>query len=216
MGMLTTPCKAPCEPVAGTRNNSLTFAARQDVRPGNGDTYAELTCLLEHKRSMLLRIALRFTRNLEDAEDVVQEASLKALSHLESFRHHSRLDTWLYAIINNTAVNKFRSRSRHRELSLEDVLASNDNVEPHSFKDRHRNPEEVCADQEIHEMICAQVRHLKDKPRKAVTLCDLKGLSNSDAAAYLNLDLLKFKGTLFRGRRVLCKKLRQCGVAKRH
>jgi len=213
MGMLTIPSKMPYEAAAARRGVPVICATTLETVPGNGDTHAELTRLLEQRRPKLLRIALRFTRNIEDAEDVVQEASMKALIHLENFRRESRMDTWLYTIISNTAVNRFRTCSRHREISLECIATSNDKSERYSIRDPRRNPEEVCADRETHEMVCAEVNRLKDQHRKAVALCDLDGLSHSEAADALNLNLRRFNARLLRGRRVLCKRLRKRATA---
>jgi RNA polymerase sigma-70 factor (ECF subfamily) len=179
------------------------------------DTYTELTQLLEQRRARMLRIALRFTRDMEDAEDVVQEASLKALIHLETFRRESRMDTWLYAIICNTAVNRFRSCSRHREVSLEGIMTARDNVEPYSIRDPNKNPEELCADREVREMVRAEVELLKDQHRHAIALCDLEGLSHSEAATTLKVNLQRFNARLLRGRRVLCKRLRKRAMARK-
>jgi RNA polymerase sigma-70 factor, ECF subfamily len=214
MGMLNAPSKVTYD-LAARNGASVTCATTRGLVSGNSDKYAELTRLLEQGRPKLLRIALRFTRNMEDAEDVVQEASMKALIHLENFRRESRMDTWLYTIISNTAVNGFRSGLRRREVSLEYIATSNDNGERYSIRDLRRNPEQVCADRETHEMVCAEVKRLKDQHRKAVVLCDLDGLSHSEAADALNLNLRRFNTRLLRGRRVLCKRLRKREAARK-
>ncbi len=192
----------------------LTFPANVPYE-ATDDTYTELTQLLEQRRARMLRIALRFTRDMEDAEDVVQEASLKALIHLATFRRESRMDTWLYAIICNTAVNRFRGCSRHREVSLEGIMNANDHAEPYSIRDPHKTPEEHCADREVREMIRAEIELLKDQHRSAVALCDLEGLSHSEAATTLELNLERFNARLLRGRRVLYKRLRKRAGARR-
>lgn len=212
------------DPAAAGSSKCVTYRATVEVNAcvqgsraavkRDGDRYAELTQLLEQRRPRLIRIALGITRDVEDAEDVVQEATLKALIHLESFRHESRMDTWLYAIISNIAISRFRSRSRRRELSLEGIVTANNDVESYGIRAPQKNPEEVCADDEIHELVCSEIEGLKVQYRTAVHLCDVEGLSHREAADVLNLNLRRFNGRLLRGRRVLCRRLKRA-VAKK-
>ena len=70
------------------------------------DAYAELAWIFKERRQSLVRVALRITKNRDEAEDVVQEAAVKALVKLDTFRHESSMDTWLYAIIGNAALGR--------------------------------------------------------------------------------------------------------------
>src|ERR1700719_1757587 len=68
---------------------------------------------------MLFRVALRRLRNVEDAEDAVQEALLSAYKHIGQFEGRSQLSTWLTTIVSNVALMKLRRYSRHEMLSLD-------------------------------------------------------------------------------------------------
>src|ERR1700676_1405982 len=70
---------------------------------------------------VLFRVALRRLRNVEDAEDAVQDALLLAHKHIGQFEGRSQLSTWLTRIVMNTAGMKLRRRSRRETLSLDDT-----------------------------------------------------------------------------------------------
>ncbi len=77
----------------------------ETTRGVENDDYAELAWIFKERRRSLVSVAFRITRNQEEAEDIVQDAALKALINLNGFRRESRMDTWLYAIIGNAALS---------------------------------------------------------------------------------------------------------------
>jgi RNA polymerase sigma-70 factor, ECF subfamily len=178
------------------------------------ENYIALTQLFGQRRNRLIRAALRITRNEEDAEDVVQEAAVRALVNLHSFRGESRIDTWIHAIIGNSAINRLRSPSRRREVSLDSETTGHQNVLPYILSDANISPEQSCVRHELHEIIHLEIDGLKDSYRDPIQLCDLGGRSYEEAAEVLNLNLPKFKARLYRGRRVLRKRLSERIVAR--
>ena len=76
--------------------------------------------LVEHYERRVFRVAQNITRNYEDAEDVVQNAFVKAFQNLPGFRGHSRFYTWLVRITVNEALMNIRRRSRHNQSKLSD------------------------------------------------------------------------------------------------
>src|SRR6266571_5330110 len=94
---------------------------------------------------VLFRVALRRLRNVEDAEDAVQDALLSAYKHLGQFEGRSQISTWLTSIVTNTAGMKLRQHSRHEMVSL-DQNQENDGVTfANKLKDSRPNPETICA-----------------------------------------------------------------------
>src|SRR3984957_17061958 len=85
----------------------------------NGDVSAFEQLVKRYDRK-LLRIAQHVTHNLEDAQDVVQEAFLKAFQHLDQFREESKFSTWLIRITINQSFMKLRKHGAVRETSLDD------------------------------------------------------------------------------------------------
>ncbi len=84
------------------------------VLNGNTNAFAKL---IEKYADMVFSIAYRILRNTEDAEEVAQDAFLKAFNALKYFRNDSKFSTWLYQIVYNTAIN--RARTQFKETSYE-------------------------------------------------------------------------------------------------
>ena len=174
-----------------------------------GENYTAFTELFQQNRNRLVRVAMRITRNQEEAEDVVQEAALRALGKLEGFRGESRLDTWIYAIIANSAINRLRSPSRRRDVALDIAMTNAKDLVSFISSDSSMNPERYCVRYELHEIVRAEIEGLKSSYRSAVELCDLEGCTYVEAATALNVHLAAFKARLFRGRRLLRERLRE-------
>ncbi|HEV2274494.1 MAG TPA: sigma-70 family RNA polymerase sigma factor [Acidobacteriaceae bacterium] len=182
------------------------------VEPAAGDgsaNYMAFTELFQQNRNRLLRVAMRITRNQEEAEDVVQEAALRALGKLHGFRGESRIDTWIYAIIANSAINRLRSPSRRRDVPLDVAMTNSKDLLSFITSDCGMNPERYCVRYELHEILRTELDGLKASYRSAIQLCDLDGCSYIEAANALNVHLAAFKARLFRGRRVLRERLRE-------
>ena len=87
-----------------------------EVRGGNRKSFSEL--VQRHQRS-LLRLSLRFTKEMSAAEDIVQESFLKAYQKIHLFEGRASFKSWLYQITLNTARNRYRSRGTERETTVE-------------------------------------------------------------------------------------------------
>src|SRR5271168_5002486 len=106
----------------------------------NGDVSAFEQLVKRYDRK-LLRIAQHITHNLEDAQDVVQEAFLKAFQHLDHFRGESKFSTWLIRITINQSFMKLRKQSAVRETSLDNDFQADEDVLPMEVVDWAPNPE---------------------------------------------------------------------------
>src|SRR5580704_5810012 len=82
--------------------------------------------LVTHYERRVFRLAQNITRNNEDAEDVVQNAFLKAFQNLPGFRGDSRFYTWLVRITVNEALMKIRRRPRYKEVSINESKETDD------------------------------------------------------------------------------------------
>src|ERR1700686_3943140 len=117
---------------------------------------------------ILFRVAFRRLRNVEDAEDAVQDALLSAYKHIGQFEGRSQLSTWLTTIVTNVSLMKLRRYSRHEILSL-DQNYENGGASPASeLKDGGPNPEAVCAQAEVHEKLRRALEQLSPKLRSAI------------------------------------------------
>jgi RNA polymerase sigma-70 factor (ECF subfamily) len=171
--------------------------------------YQALIRLFERDRSRLLRVALRITRNQAEAEDVLQDAALRALLKLHSFRGDSRLDTWVYAIVSNVAISRLRRPCWLRECPLDDVTPDWESSSRGGHAESHHSGEEYLVGRQYHEIVHSEIGRLKSSYRSAVRLCDLEGYTYVEAAGILHLNLPNFKARLLRGRRTLRNRLRE-------
>jgi RNA polymerase sigma-70 factor (ECF subfamily) len=149
---------------------------------------------------VLFRVALRRLRNVEDAEDVVQDALLSAYKHIGQFEGRARLSTWLTSIVTNTAGMKLRQHSRHETVSL-DLHHENDGAKlANELRDVRPNPETICAQTERDESLRQALAQLSPKLRDAIQMRDLDGFSTQEAANALGISTNALKSRLARGR----------------
>lgn len=139
----------------------------QEVIKGNRKSFGEL--VNRHQR-LLLRICLRFTRDLGQAEDVVQESFMKAFQKIESFEGRSSFKSWLIQIAVNTAKNKLRAQGNDH-LNIEDVHLG---VDP--------GAESGMVQTDIRQQIQIEVERLPDKQKLALTLRIFEDLSFKEIA----------------------------------
>jgi len=103
-------------------------------RAKRGDDHAFEELVRRYDRNVF-RIAQHITQNREDAEDVVQEAFLKAYSNLEKFQEQSKFYTWLVRIAVNEALMKLRRRKPERTVSLDEEVKTEDDSLPREVAD---------------------------------------------------------------------------------
>lgn len=170
---------------------------RPHVPKPDATAFAEV---VERSRPRLIRLACRITRNLDEAEDVVQESILKAFANLHRFRGHSRVDTWLHRIVQNTAYNRIRSRGNRIFFSVEHPSESDSDVMAHQLRDPGRSPEQRCEIRELESILFASVERLNPGQKSVIKMCVLGEFSYMEAASALNLNLVTVKARIFQGR----------------
>ena len=151
--------------------------------------------------------ALRMTRNPQDAEDLVQEAYLRAYRGFASFQEGTNLRAWMYRILTNTFINSYRKRQR------EPVTIQEDEIEDWYLYDKlGASGAEASAESEVLEKIPDEdvQRALEDLPeqfRMAVLLADVEGFSYKEIAEILDIPIGTVMSRLHRGRKALQKAL---------
>jgi|HubBroStandDraft_2_1064218.scaffolds.fasta_scaffold167883_2 RNA polymerase sigma-70 factor (ECF subfamily) len=175
-----------------------------DACPGSG-RLAEFLQTAERRRPQLLRMARRLTQNSEDAEDVVQEAFLKAFKALAQFRGESQMSSWLGTIVQNTAHEHLRSRRNRVFVSIECHDKDENETFDLGLPDTRKNPEETWARTEMDAILRSEINKLSFVCRRAIELCVLEEHSQITAASALNLTTATMKSRVFRGKRLLSK-----------
>jgi RNA polymerase sigma-70 factor (ECF subfamily) len=173
----------------------------EEVLAGNVERFYELVRPCER---LVYLTAQEILQNEADAEEVAQEAVLKAFRNLRLFRGESKFSTWLYRITVNEARMRLRKR---REVSLDELMAEDDAQEttyaPLQLADWREIPGQALEQRELHEQLAAAVASLPDKYREVLVLRDINGLSIAETAEALTLSLPNVKTRLLRARLML-------------
>jgi RNA polymerase sigma-70 factor (ECF subfamily) len=166
----------------------------------------------------LYSAALRMTRNPSDAEDLVQETYLKAYRGFGSFEQGTNLKAWLYRILTNTFINRYRAAKRRPdETELDDV-------EDFYLYRRLGGLEEAragrSAEDELMDLfseaeVKAAVDALPEQFRMAVLLADVEGFSYKEIASILDIPIGTVMSRLHRGRKNLQKALYEFATSSR-
>ena len=172
----------------------------------NGDV-AAFEELVKRYDGKLFRIAQHLTHNREDAEDVVQEAFLKAFQHLDQFRENSKFSTWLIRITLNQSLMKLRKRRPAREVSIDNDFQREEDNLPIDVADWAPNPEELYRAAELREILRITLQELGAGLRVVFVLRDIEGLSIEQTAEALGLSLATIKARSFRARLQLRERL---------
>lgn len=157
----------------------------------------------ERRRPQLLRMARRLANSNEDAEDIVQEALMKAYKALAKFRGESQLSSWLGAIVQNTAHEHLRSRRNRVFVSIEYLSKQDNEVVEIDLPDPGKNPEEMWESREMEGILRDEVSKLGTVCRRAIELCMLEEHPQLEVAESMNLSVATMKSRVFRGKRIL-------------
>jgi RNA polymerase sigma-70 factor, ECF subfamily len=188
--------------VVGPVSEELTLV--QAAKRGDDAAFEELVRRYDRN---VFRIAQHITKNREDAEDVVQEAFLKAYGNLKQFQEQSKFYTWLVRIAVNEALMKLRRRKPERTVSLDEDIKTEDDSLPREIADWSPNPEQQYTQAELREILSKTIQGLPPGFRTVFVLRDVEGLSTEETAAALELSVPAVKSRLLRARLQLRERL---------
>ena len=158
----------------------------------------------------LYAAALRMTRNPADAEDLVQETFLKAYRGFGSFEQGTNLKAWLYRILTNTFINRYRAAKRRPdETDLDEVedLYLYRRLGGLEAAAASRSAEDEVMDLFTDRAVKGAIEALPEQFRMAVLLADVEGFSYKEIAEILDIPIGTVMSRLHRGRRALQKRL---------
>jgi RNA polymerase sigma-70 factor, ECF subfamily len=170
-----------------------------------GDITAFETLVGRYERK-ILRLAQNITQNREDAEDVMQEAFLKAYEHLSGFQGNSRFYTWLVRIAVNQALMKLRKR-RPNVVSIDEDVNTGEDLIPREIEDWGPSPEDRYKQTELSDILSEVIGDLDPSFRIVFQLRDIEELSTEETAEALGLSVPAVKSRLLRARLKLRQKL---------
>jgi RNA polymerase sigma-70 factor (ECF subfamily) len=175
------------------------------VAAKNGDEQAFETLFKRYQRKTLA-VVLRYTRVVEDAEDIVQQSFYKAFVHLCQFQGESSFSTWLTRIAINEALMFLRRIAAVREVLIDDIRDAG-SADSLGIPDSNADPETRCSQREEARILSQAIRNLRPALRTTIVLRELRELSTSETARRMGLSVGTVKGRIFRGKRQLRQKL---------
>lgn len=161
----------------------------------NGNT-AAYAVLVDKYKDMVFTIARRIAKNQEDAEEIAQDAFLKAYQSLDSFKRKAKFSTWLYRIVYNTAISKIRKK-RHETTALDDVMIENYSV------DEVNNEVNGLDSEEQKKVINLALEKLNEEESTVISLYYLDECSIEDISGVTGLTKSNVKVKLHRSRKKL-------------
>lgn len=185
-------------PVLNNEKQAAELALVRRVQ--NGDTNAFYDLVRPYERALFLA-ALGLVKNDADAEDVAQEAVLKAFKGISHFRGDSKFSTWLIQIAINEAKMKLRKDRRHLYESIEEgQLAEDGDYVPRDFADWREIPSQSLERKEVREALNTALNSLNEKYRTVLILRDVQQLSIAETAQVLGISEANVKTRLSRAR----------------
>ncbi|ADU28457.1 RNA polymerase sigma factor SigW [Evansella cellulosilytica] len=176
-----------------------------EVKKGNQQAFSELVELYKDK---VYQIAYRMLGNVHEAQDVAQEAFLRAYVNIESYDTNRKFSTWLFRIATNLAIDRIRKKKP--DFHLEDKVAGTEDLDYYSqFATEDKLPEEKVVQYETQDWVQKEIMALPPKYRSAIILKYIEDLSLKEISNILNLPVATVKTRIHRGREALRKRLRE-------
>jgi RNA polymerase sigma-70 factor (ECF subfamily) len=174
------------------------------ILAGDSEQYHEL--IRPYERSVY-KMALSFMKNESDAEDVAQEAFLKAFRQLADFRGQAKFSTWLISITLNEARGRLRRRTIVRMESLDESSEQGGHLSPALLRDWREVPSEALERHEIRQMLQDAIANLSPLYREVLVLRDVEEFSIEETATALAITSGTVKVRLHRARLMMQKEL---------
>ncbi len=182
----------------------LDQALVERVQAGDTRAFDLLVRKYQHK---IVSVVTRYVSDWSEAQDVAQEAFIRAYRAIGAFRGDSAFYTWIYRIAINTAKNHLVSRGRRPpigDIAIEDAVQLDGASQ---LRDR-ATPERELLRQEIEQTVADTVEALPEELRTAITLREVDGLSYEEIAEAMNCPIGTVRSRIFRAREAIDQKLR--------
>jgi RNA polymerase sigma-70 factor (ECF subfamily) len=186
------------------KDNKRDFELIKQALKGNQKAYNELVNLYKHA---VFVIIYRMVHNKEEAEDLTQEAFIKAFSSLSSFSEEYPFSTWLFKIATNNCIDYLRKR-KLRTYSIDKPIELKHNEVKFELPDKEPDPEHNLIYKERTKLIQQAIDSLPEKYKTCIILRHIKEKSYEEIAKALKLPVGTVKARVFRGREMLNKQLK--------
>jgi RNA polymerase sigma-70 factor (ECF subfamily) len=185
-------------------NPTIQELSLEALRAGDRTEFARL---VDAYSTPIYRLGLKILGNSQDAEDILQNTFINALTHLPDFEGRSSISTWLYRIASNEALMLIRRRKP--TLYIEDLQSdeSSDDIMPETFVDWSLLPENELLSEEGRNALDTAIKKLPESLRIVFVLRDMEDLSIKETAEILSLTEVNVKTRLLRARMALREQL---------
>ncbi|MDP1653100.1 MAG: RNA polymerase sigma factor RpoE [Rhodocyclaceae bacterium] len=187
----------------GEREADLVLVER--VQAGDREAFGLLVSKYQRK---LLRLVMRMVRDPHEAEDVAQEAFIKAYRALPNFRGDSAFYTWLYRIGVNTAKNWLVANGRRMPTMSEIVDDDSEGMDNSLLLRDDETPDRVLMSRQIGATVNAAMDALPEDLRTAISLREIDGLSYEEISQVMDCPIGTVRSRIFRAREAIAVRLR--------
>ncbi len=184
---------------------------RELVEEARQGSHAAFEALVRRYSERAYRAAYRVLRDPDQAEDVLQEAFIKAYRAIRKFEHRSAFYTWLYRIVVNLALDRRRRDRSASRVEWEDGIALQ--IEPRAIVRQETDPETAARRSEVREIVARGVQKLPEGQREVLLLREVEGLSYEEIAVTMAISKGTVMSRLHYARRKMEAYLRSQGVA---
>lgn len=188
-----------------TTERDIDYLLVERVKRGDKKAFDLLVSKYQRK---LMRLVSRLVRDQAEAEDVVQEAFIKAYRALPQFRGDSAFYTWLYRIGINAAKNFLVTQGRRAPTSTDLDVEEAETFDDGDRLKEFNTPESMLATKQIAETVNLAMEALPVELRTAITLREIEGLSYDEIAIVMGCPIGTVRSRIFRGREAVAEKLR--------
>ena len=192
--------------VTGPGADESDFSLVRRVQRGDKGAFDLLVLKYQHK---VIKLVMRYVRSPAEAEDIAQEAFIKAYRALPQFRGDSAFYTWLYRISINTAKNALASRERSPIAYDLDLQDSESSWEAQAKLRDPDTPEGLVLTEEIRQIVNSAIDQLPEDLRTAIVLRELEGLSYEEIASAMECPVGTVRSRIFRAREAIDRRLRE-------
>jgi len=177
---------------------------QMSVAPRQTD-HAEFERLVERTQRQAYNMAYRLTGNRDDAEDLTQEAYLRAYRSFGTYNRQLPFESWFFRILSNLFIDLLRRRPKQKPLSLDQPMGDEDNEENLllQISDENANPERNLMEHVMDERLQTALLALPEPFRIAVLLCDVEGHSYEEIAQIMHSSIGTVRSRIHRGRSLL-------------
>jgi RNA polymerase sigma-70 factor (ECF subfamily) len=190
---------SPAEDAAGITS----LDDRALVRRARQEDLEAFDELVQRYQERVYATIYHMTGNHEDANDLAQEAFIKAYRSLRSFKGDSSFFTWVYRIAVNRTINFLKQRKRRNHLSLNDLDASAERDPDLVALISEKTPRRDVSLSELQEKLNVALQKLSDTHRLVVTLHDVQGLSHEEIGRVMDCNVGTVRSRLFYARQQL-------------